>query len=81
MITNGNKWMLTSTTDFTGGSHLEDWDVGRALRSEKISDSISPEQNILSLFAAGPEHHLSLLRVRKAQWRKSRTLETLEAVL
>jgi hypothetical protein len=58
MITNGNKWMLTSTTDFTGGSHLEDWDVGKALRSEKISDSISPEQNILSLFAAGPEHPL-----------------------
>jgi hypothetical protein len=56
MITNGNKWMLTSTVSPV--EVILSWDVGKALRSEeKISDSFR-RSRIFSLFAAGPEHPL-----------------------
>ena len=50
MITNGNKWMITSATEFTKEGPDRDWDLDKVLRTkEPEPNDISPEQNFLFL--------------------------------
>jgi hypothetical protein len=62
MITNGNKWMLTSTTEFTASQVSnsdrdlsQEWNLESVFRTKESSSAdISPEQNILSLLTETP---------------------------
>jgi hypothetical protein len=80
MITNGNKWMITSTTPFAEG-----WDLSKTLHTiESVSPNILPEQNLLYLSTASQEQNMSTVteeegsggrRLIGSQTKKSRTLE------